>query len=297
MYDCCWEKNMLLVQVLLCFCQSTKNMLFVWIMDTWEMFPSYLWACHAHVLKWTTFVFSLTCVCSHCILIYMWITFMFSFVLVCLQCACAVYLCIIILVFHLYLCGCNMHLRCILLSTAALIPGRFVFCRPGYLCYLAAMSTLDAVLEEKRGRWQRRSQPNRVTKPDSLQILTSPLTRWWSALGTLWDTRLPKTYGLWFHHLQAFLHPMDGIAFHMVSGFSKRPPCSMSFWACCEFKDPVKEALQSFVVNAPAARPPAEDMGWPYCVWCMWQTRFHHSSFDVHASTAQGQFNSEDTGL
>ena len=96
-------------------------------------------------------MFSLTCVCSHCILIYMWITFMFSFVLVCLQCACAVYLCIIILVFHLYLCGCNMHLRCILLSTAALIPGRFVFCRPGYLCYLAAMSTLDAVLEEKKG--------------------------------------------------------------------------------------------------------------------------------------------------
>lgn len=62
MYGCCWKNNMLLVQVLLCFCQSTKNMLFVWIMNTWEMFPSYLWACNAHVLKWTTFVFSLTSV-------------------------------------------------------------------------------------------------------------------------------------------------------------------------------------------------------------------------------------------
>ena len=96
-------------------------------------------------------MFSLTCVCSRCILIYIWVTFMCSFILVCLQCACAVYLRIIILVFHLYFCGCSMRVCCILLSTAALIPGRFVFCRPGYLCYLAAMSTLDAVLEEKMG--------------------------------------------------------------------------------------------------------------------------------------------------
>ena len=107
------------------------------------MFPSYLWACNAHVLnKWTTFVFSLTCVCSHCILIYIWVTFMCSFILVCLQCACAVYLRIIILVFHLYFCGCSMRVCCILLSTAALIPGRFVFCRLRNLCYWAAMSTL-----------------------------------------------------------------------------------------------------------------------------------------------------------
>ena len=76
---------MLLVQVLLCFCQSTKNMLFVWIMNIHEYLrdvAKLLVSFNAHVLKWTTFVFSLTCVCSHCILIYIWITFMFSFILV-----------------------------------------------------------------------------------------------------------------------------------------------------------------------------------------------------------------------
>ena len=135
---------MLLVQVLLCFCQSTKNMLSVWIMNTWEMFASYLWTFNAHVLKWTTFVFSLTCVCSQCTSLNMDRRHVFIH-----TCVLAMRMCCILVLYHVcvsltcvvavYMC---VHVCCRFASTVALIQRRFVFCRLRHLCYWAAMSTL-----------------------------------------------------------------------------------------------------------------------------------------------------------
>ena len=71
------------------------------------------------------------------------------FHLVCLQFTCVVYLCCILVLYHVcvsltcvvavYMC---VHVCCRFASTVALIQRRFVFCRLRNLCYWAAMSTL-----------------------------------------------------------------------------------------------------------------------------------------------------------